>query len=59
LLLDLRDVGMVQHGERLSLTLEARQALGVTGEGVRKNIRICLAGRCLREASMSHRAGKS
>ncbi len=35
---DLRDVGMVQRGERLRLALEARQPIGVTGKGVGKNL---------------------
>jgi hypothetical protein len=32
--IDLRDIGMVQGGERFGLTLEARQALRIMGEGV-------------------------
>ena len=32
--IDLRDVGMVQRGERLRLALKARQPLGVVSKGV-------------------------
>ena len=35
---DLRDVGMIQRREGLGLALESRQALGVGGEGRRKDL---------------------
>ena len=36
--IDLRDVGMVQRGERLRLTLESRQPVGLMGKAVGQNL---------------------
>jgi hypothetical protein len=36
--INLRDVGMVQRGERLRLTLESRQPVGLMGKAVRQSL---------------------
>ena len=40
---DRGDVGMIQRRERLRFTREARQAMGIVGEGLRKHFQCDVA----------------